>query len=284
VAGRGIGEVPLIQSSKLFQLVAPFQLEVANLWHVQKDFLKAKDFGGLISLYLLNYGFNEVMMATRGSRVTFDPINAIKEASKEGLTPVQRGGRLGGEVLSNVPLGQTIAAAYPEYGAWGGPSRKALFGSTDPTRFGSGLLAMKGIQDPLAKLVLPFGGEQVKKTYQGIRDLKNEGHFMTPTKEKLAFPVKPTLSNKIKGPLFGPSAFDEAKPYYKGNLRPLSEKQTEEVRRSPGEYEKITIRRKIASLEAKIKDVQKDTKLSKSDQLKKISDLQSQILDAERGR
>lgn len=281
VAGRGIGEVPLIQKSKLFQLVAPFQLEVANLWKVQKDFLNAKDFGGLISLFLLNYGFNEVMMATRGSRVTYDPINAIKEASKEGLTPLQRGGRLAGEVLSNVPLGQTAAAAYPEYGAWGGPSRKELFGSTDPTRFGSGLLAIKAAQDPLAKLVLPFGGEQVKKTYQGIKDLKAGGHIVN---GKLSYPVEPTISNKIKGTLFGPSAFNEAKPYYKNNLRPLSVKQTEEVSKSPGEYNKIMVQRKIDSLETKIKDVQKDAKLSKSDQLKKISDLKSQILDAERGR
>ena len=296
VAGRGIGEVPLLQKSKLFQLIAPFQLEVANLWRVQKDFLSAKDFGGLVSLYLLNYGYNEIMKETRGSKVVFDPIGATVDAVKEkNISPLQRAGRLGGEFLSNIPLGQTMASIYPEYGTAGLPSRKALFGSTDPTRFGSGLLINKAATDPLTKLALPFGGEQVKKTFQGLRDLKNEGHFKSATipeltrgnlnpKKELSYPVEPTLSNKIKGTLFGPSAFDEAKPYYRNNLGPLSPTQTKDAIKSSGQFEKITMQRKVDSLEAKIKSTDKDAGLSRLEKAKIISDLKSQIADVKRGR
>ena len=258
VAGRGIGEVPLIQKSKLFQLVAPFQLEVANLWRVQKDMLDAKDFGGLVSLYILNYGFNEIMKETRGNKVVFDPIGATVDAAKEkDITPLQRGGRLVGEFISNVPLGQTIASAYPEFGTAGLPSRKALFGATDPTRFGSGLLINKAIEDPLAKLALPFGGEQIKKTYQGIKDLKAGGHVVN---GKLSYPVESTPSNAIKGALFGPGAFTEARDYYKNNQRPLSVEQTKKAMNSTYEYNKFQDARKAAALKAKVNAAEKIAK------------------------
>jgi hypothetical protein len=294
VAGRGVGEVPILQKSKLFQLVAPFQLEVANLWRVQKDFVNAKDFGGLISLFLLNYGFNEIMINTRGNKVTFDPIRAgIEAVTEKNIEPSQRVGRVAGEVFSNIPLGQTMASLYPEYGMAGLPSRKALFGSTDPTRFGSGVLLAKGIQDPLAKLALPFGGEQVKKTYQGLRDLKNKGHFTAPSvpemlrgnlnpKGKLSYPVNRTIPNAIKGTLFGPSAFTEARSYYDNNGRPLSKLQTEKVMKDSSQFNRTTVDRKISTLEAKIKAIKDDENLTDEAKTKKVNDLKSQIQETKK--
>ena len=142
VAGRGVGEVPLLQKSKIFQLVAPFQLEVGNLWSVMRDFTKAKDFGALMTLFVSSWVLNRGMEKARGSGVAFDPMQAFIEAMGEDLTPLQRGGRIAGEVLSNMPGGQTAASIYPEYGttAFGYqlPTSDKLFGRADPTRFGSG--------------------------------------------------------------------------------------------------------------------------------------------------
>lgn len=274
VAGRGIGEVPLIQKSKLFQLVAPFQLEVANLWHVQKDFIKAKDFGGLIALYLLNYGFNNAMQQINGNRVVFDPINAIKQAATEkDITPLQRVGRVAGEFFSNIPLGQTAAAIYPDNGIGNWPSRKQFFGSNDPTRFGSGLLATKGIQDPLYKVILPFGGDQLKKTIQGIQDLQNGGHI---SNGKLSYPISNTLPNKIKLPLFGPSASSEAQDYYNNNRRPLSEQQTQQVLKSPDPitaYNKLMLQRSLSTLDEEIKAAKNNKALTDDKRQKLIQDL-----------
>jgi hypothetical protein len=257
VAGRGIGEVPLLQKSKIMQLVAPFTLEVNNLWKVQKDFIKAKDFGGLALLYLANFAINKGMEEVRGDGVVFDPIQAIYEAlSEEDLTALERAGRLGGEVLSNVPLGSTLATLYPEYGVSndfvGLPTREKLFGRTDPTRFGGGLLVAKGIQDPLYKIAPPFAGGQIKKTVQAGQDLgilpklkKEEGKILPKLKkqdlpasysstkagDKMRTTIDPKPSSIAKGLAFGRGAIPEVKKYYESGKTPLGTKQTENIQK-----------------------------------------------------
>jgi hypothetical protein len=222
VAGRGVGEMALLQKSKLFQLAAPFQVEVGNLWHVMKDFVTEKDFSGLAMLFLANYALNKGMEQVRGSGVVFDPIGAMEDAfGEEDTTPLQKGGRLAGEVLSNIPLGQTVASALPEN------TRKELFGREDPTRYGGGLLAVKGLQDPLYKLAAPFGGSQAKKTIQGLQALQKGGVYQKNADgEYLKYAVDKTTGNTLKGVLFGAGGFPETRQYYNENQRPLSVQQT----------------------------------------------------------
>jgi hypothetical protein len=254
VAGRGIGEVPLLQKSKIMQLFAPFTIEVNNLWKVQKDFIKAKDFGGLALLYLANYVFNKGMEEVRGDGVVFDPIQAIYDATTEkDLKPVERVGRLGGEVLSNIPLGASLTETlYPEQGIMNEfvslPTREKLFGRNDPTRFGSGLTVVKGIQDPLYKLLPSFGGGQIKKTIQAGQDLsllprvkKQEGKILpklekqdmtasysnTMKGDRLRTTIDPTLPTTLKGLAFGRSAIPELKKYYEAGKVPFSTIQTD---------------------------------------------------------
>jgi hypothetical protein len=278
VAGRGIGEVPLAQKAKTFQFVAPFQLEVANLWQIQRDFIKAKDFGAIATLFVGNFMFNKVMEETRGSRVTFDPIAAMIDAMEEGLTPAQRGGRFAGEVLSNVPLGQTVAAMYPEYGTKIAgvqlPTRESLFGDRNPTRFGTSILAVKGLQDPLWKLAPPLGGLQAQKTWKGFKALKDEGVYNR-DKDRLQYPVKPDLNNKIKALLFGPYATDESKEYYKNDRTPLGVKQTDEYEQMKKDgrgnefYNNVLIER----LRDNYKEISNDESLSQKERKQKLAKL-----------
>ncbi len=153
IAGRGVGEVPLLQKSKVIQLVMPFTLEVANLWKVMGDFVKAKDFGGIATLFAANYLFNRAMEEIKGSPVTFDPIDALMDAvTEDDLTLLERAGRVGGEILTNLPLGQSLANIYPENGQFGpfkGPTREELFGNRNPQRFGTSLLVLEGVSDPV---------------------------------------------------------------------------------------------------------------------------------------
>ncbi|MEN6317053.1 MAG: hypothetical protein ABFD25_22700 [Clostridiaceae bacterium] len=284
VAGRGIGEVPLIQQSKLFQLAAPFQLEVANLWHVMGDMVKEKDFAGLIALFAANYLFNNTAEEITGNRVTFDPIDAIADAlTEDDMNAWKMAGRLGGEVLSNVPLGQSIASVYPEYGfnlsGIEMPTRQELFGRNDPTRYGSGLLIVKGMQDPVSKLLPSFGGAQAKKTYEAVNDLVKGGDIKD---GKLRYLVKNTPENAIKGTLFGKSAFNEAKEYYDKNRRDLSEKQTQQVMNSTdreGVYEAMMQKRKIEALRSKIKAL-KNSGMTPEEKEKKMKELQKQLENA----
>lgn len=289
VAGRGVGEVPLMQKSKAVQLVMPFTLEVANLWHVMGDFVKKKEFGAIATLFVANYVLNKGMEATRGSKVTFDPIDAAVDAfSDKELSNVQKGGRLAGEVLSNIPLGQHLAGLYPEDGAvanFKGPRREELFGDRNPQRFGTGLIAAESLKDTAFKFALPFGGNQVKKTLNGIEAMNDEGEYLKGSllnlpfmgeKEKLKYPVENNPVNSAKGLLFGPSAFNEAREYYDEKRTPLSEKQTQqylqldEAGNGKQYYNSLMQNRRLDTIQTKIKDLNKDKKLSDEEKRKKL--------------
>jgi hypothetical protein len=239
VGGRGVGEQPLMIKSKVFNLVAPFQLEVNNLWRVMKDFVDEKRFGALVTLFVSNWLLNQAFERVTGSGVVLDPIDAIYEAATvEDASVLQRAGRIAGEVLSNVPLGQTATLLYPQYGknvnGMELPTRKELFGDNDPTRFGSGLLVAGAITDPLFKFVLPFGGNQLKKTISGVDALVRGGSYtenvlttgLRIEEPKLRFPVESTPQNTLRAALFGPYATSEGQEYARENRRPLSERQT----------------------------------------------------------
>lgn len=225
VAGRGVGEVPLLQKSKLFQIVAPFQLEVGNLWWVMKDMVSERQFGSLATLFVASYLMNRVAEKVKGSDVIFDPINAIVEGFQsftaednktKGATKFA--GRFAGEILGNVPFGQTVAGALPEtFKVPGGAqiTREELFGRGDPTRYGGGLLIVKGLTDPLFKVLPPFGGVQVKKTIGGVEALK-EGSVYSKSGKTKFFDVKTTIGNVIRGFLFGKYATQEGQNYSQG--------------------------------------------------------------------
>lgn len=235
VGGRGIGELPLAQQSRIIQLVAPFQVEVQNLWHVLGKNVGNREFGKILKFALGAYAFNRIAERLRGSGVTFDPVQAVIEAvetyQEEGggkIGTARAGGRLAGEVLSNVMFGQTLAGLYPEHGVKIGEetiTRKELFGREDPTRFGAGLLAAGGIRDPLYKILPPFGGEQIKRTIGG---LKTVGRGYAESRGgRVQYPVEQNLFNYVKGALFGRQALPEAQRYYREGRQPLGEIQSQ---------------------------------------------------------
>jgi hypothetical protein len=236
VAGRGIGEMPLIQQSKAFQLVAPFQVEVTNAWYVIGDMIGEKAFGKLMTLALTTYVMNRAAEQIRGSDVSFDPIQATIDATQafneeddKKIGAMRFAGRLGGEVISNIPFGQSAAAVYPEYGFKVGgtqyPTREQFFGKGDPTRFGSGLLATKGLQDPLFKVIPPFGGQQIKRTIDGINTTL-KGYSQTPSGD-VRFPVESNPVRNIQRGIFGEYSTPEAREYFDENRSKLGSNQSE---------------------------------------------------------
>jgi hypothetical protein len=283
----------LLQKSKLVQLVMPFTLEVGNLWRVMGDMVRAKDIGGLALLFTANFALNKGMEETRGSAVTFDPIDAMIDASNEDISAMQKVGRLGGEVLTNLPAGQFLAGLYPEYGEVGGfkgPTREELFGDRNPQRFGTGLVSAEAIKDPLFKLLPPFGGNQLKKSLEGLEVAQNEGKykngdgflnslpFMGETKE-LNYPVDLSFEDKLKMALFGPSATDNAQEYYDNERRPLSEKQTEKYHRAKANdegqqfYDDLMKDRRIKTIKREVGEVKKDETLSEKERKQKLEKL-----------
>lgn len=297
IAGRGVGEVPLAQKSKIVQMIMPFTLEVGNLWRVMNDMGKAKDFGGLAILFASNFVLNKAMEDIRGNPVTFDPIDAMIDATEPGLTPLQRGGRVAGEALSNLPAGQFLAGLYPQYGevaGFKGPSREDLFGERNPQRFGTGLVAANGISDPLFKLLPPFGGNQLKKTLEGMEVMNDEGSykegkgilsglpFMGETNE-LKFPVENSTKDKIQMSLFGPYATDNAREYFDNERRPLSGKQTGEYKDAKSQgvgqefYDYLMTTRRDNTVKRKIKEISEDETLTEQERMKAIEEVLKQL-------
>jgi hypothetical protein len=284
VAGRGVGEQPLIQGSTTYQVLAPFTLEVMNAWRVMGDFVKKKDITAIATLFVGSYMFNKIAEEVRGSGVVFDPIDAMVDATEEGLSPIERGGRLVGEVLSNVPLGDKIAGLYPEYGenflglekVFGDlPTREMVFGENDPTRFGGGLTVSKGIQDPVYKLIPPLGGGQIKKTMEGVRSLVNGGYEKD---GKLRFPIERTPTEIGKAIAFGPNATSAGQDYYDNERRPLSEGQTEAYDLLPKDQrDQAYVELMRSRLEDNAKRVMKDEKLTEKEKNQKIKALQKKF-------
>lgn len=252
VAGRGIGEVPLLQKSNTFQLIAPFTTEVNNMWKVMGDMVSEKDLAGLGMFFALNYGLNKGMESIRGSDVTYDPIDAIINGYDEdksfGDNFVGVTGSLAGETLSNMPMGSALASVYPEYGTSIGdyklPSRADLFGESDPTRYGVSVPIVKALQDPLKNLALPFGGGQIAKTVKGAQtmgllpqNVLTEKDTMTSEKipasvsksGKIRTLVEPTPVKTAQALAFGGYASPEVRTFFEGSGVPFGESQTPNI-------------------------------------------------------
>jgi hypothetical protein len=221
--GRALGEKPILQNSKTLQLVAPFQLEVGNaIWNLEDAFknspTKLKGAGAVLSIFLASFIYNKAAEEARGSKVTMDPIEALKDAYQiakyeDGFRKVWRpAGRVAGEFISNIPFGQTVAQYYPEFGGDILPTRKELFGESDPGRFGTDPLVTKAIKEPLYFGVLPFGGAQVKKTVEAFQALAN-GEVRNKQGD-LMFKLPATARNILQAPIMGKYSVPEGQEYF----------------------------------------------------------------------
>lgn len=221
--GRALGEKPILQDSKVLQLIAPFQLEVGNaIWNLEDAYKNApnklKGIGAVLSIFIASRLYNMAAEEARGSKVVMDPIEALSNAYQiskyeEGFRKVWRpAGRVAGEFISNIPFGQTLAQYYPEFGGDVLPTRKDLFGEADPSRFGTEPMLTKAITEPLYYGVLPFGGNQVKKTIEGFQALAN-GEVRNKQGD-LMFKLPATARNILQAPTTGKYSTPEAREYF----------------------------------------------------------------------
>jgi hypothetical protein len=282
IAGRGVGEVPIAQKAKVTQLVAPFTLEVGNQWKVLGKQMSEKDFAGVVTFLAASYGLNEVMHKLKGSDVSYNPVGAVvdgydktKGASLGKLKGA--GASLLGETVGNIPGGNYI----PQLLGMASPTTKqAFFGNRSPDRFGTGLGVASTVFKPgvdlvggrgvkqagkdLLPLAFPFGGNQIKKTVGGIEALAKGGSY--DSKGNLQYPVN--SNNKgdlLHSLLVGPTTTASGQDYYNNNRKPLSAKQTLQYQNAPNKqdyYNNLIHQRQINSIQTKIKDLQKDRKLT----------------------
>ena len=265
VAGRGVGEVPLMQKAKLVKLIAPFQVEVSNAYYVMKEKVGAKDALGLTLLFLSTFLLNEVKEDLTGTRTGMDLIDAGSDAIKEVLDPEYEGGflsklatvggRLGGEVLSNMPFGAQIASTLISDET----QREKLFGESDPTRFGTGNIGIDAFINPVSQFLsgqevnpwdtltnigLPWGGKQLSRgidmaedfgllpvfrvSQDGVRfERQGTDAAYSEDGKQLKYVADKDIGNILKGLAFGRYATDAGKAYIENGLKMLSEEKTE---------------------------------------------------------
>ena len=195
VAGRGIGEVPLLQQSEVVKLFAPFQIEVNNQWQYLKQLTNDVVSGGpdekkkaawqMFVMFAVTWGMNELReKLLDGNRTGMDMIDAFTDvfnSVNEGdVSLTSTVGRVSGEVLSNVPFATQIIPFVGD-----GTTTEALFGDADPTRYGTQNLGLSAILAPLAAAaqgkdidvqglafdyLTPWGGAQLDRTLGYMQD------------------------------------------------------------------------------------------------------------------
>lgn len=231
IAGRGVGEMPLIQKAKTTQVIAPFTLEVANQWKVLGEMFDKKDAAGILTFMLASYGMNKAVEQIRGSGISFDPISAVLDGWNKGENwsdKVKKStGSLAGEVVGNIPGGNTLTSTFGNKKIIGTNSTlQELFAERNPNRFGSGLTLTKPFENP-AFIISPYGANQAQKSLKGLDAIKKQGVYK-PNGE-LQYPINTGGLKNLQMGLYGPGATSEASAYYNNNARPLSEKQTQRV-------------------------------------------------------
>ncbi|MDP4147620.1 MAG: hypothetical protein Q8936_24655, partial [Bacillota bacterium] len=289
-AGRGIGEIPVMQKSKIMQLVAPFSLEVGNQWKVLGKQVSQKDFAGIITFLAVSYGLNEVMNRVKGSDVSYNPIGAFiqgisKDNTATNIDKTKNGlANLFGETVGNIPGGNYIPQAM---GLINQQQKESVFGDRSPDRFGTGLGAASTIFKPAIDVVggnwkqagkdtlaigLPFGGNQAKKSWNGIEALAKGGAYNN--QGKLQYPVDANNpSDLLHSLMFGPTTTAQGRDYYNKNQQPLSAKQTASYQNSPDKqafFNNMQSQRQVNAIQKKIQDIQKDSSMSPDEKLKSI--------------
>ena len=197
VGDRGVGGTALMQKAKVFQILAPFQVEVTQQFIKQWDIaakraLSPTDklmvdsrFKYFMNLYIGVYAMDMAYESLRGEGGFMNPIQALVDSYElyetDTLTAkekaIQVPGRLVGELVGGVPIIGNMGSSLIFNLLGQEEALKAATGDGDPTRLGSKPLLLNalnisekegGVMNLLYSVGLPFGGKQAEKTVQGV--------------------------------------------------------------------------------------------------------------------
>ena len=264
VAGRERGDRPVNQASEIINLVDPFKLETVNQLNTMRETIKNKRFGGLaaslIGTFLLNELFQEIFGDTPLGldfvRVFVDTVKAWDDEDDEDVQNIGDAlerifWRSTGELVSSMPLGaQALMFATSE------DNLEALFGESDPTRYGTGNMGVSAVLDPILSYFtgdtidpississfVPMGKQlnrfaetaEIQGLIPDIKLDRESGLYTrqaeTPTSYTSSGNVRYAADtdplNIIKSLLFGQYATDAGKAYIESGLQSLNTKES----------------------------------------------------------
>lgn len=276
VAGRGIGEVPYNMKSKLASFFMPFQVESNNQWQNVKQMVRDKDVSGIMRLMVGTYLMNALVKPLFNDGVLPDILDALisgigklfdpEREETVGETLLNTGKRVAGEGISMIP-GTSLWLPL----MMSSDTSEALFGDSDPTRYGTGTVGLSNIANvvadavdgddqfdvvsPLLQLGLPYGGKQASRLYNTLQDfnvLPSNGVWNTPFGGETnpvagdysrSGALKYMLPESAETPgdaaeiaralLFGSNATNAAREYYDTGKPALSKERVQKLREHP---------------------------------------------------
>lgn len=237
MAGRTKGEMPTIFNAKnpLIKIFTSFQLEVANQYnYMLKDLprdLKDEGLKKLLSAYVkMFFGawiYNQITEKFVGRKAAFSPADTIQEIYDTVQNPNLKFNDKASDILQN--LTQDI----PFVGGLIGGGRLPISSLANP------LNAIKGestLGDEAKKAIfytmLPFGGGQLKKTFEGaslyLNNKEVKGSYNK--KGELKFEAKTDPLSVTKNLLFGKYSSEEAQEYTSNGYLPIDEKTMKKLK------------------------------------------------------
>ena len=260
MADRSKGAAPIIFNAQnpVAKAFSMFQVEVNNqLSYYFKDLPrnvgergKAAVAGALLRTFLATWLYGTLFEKLAGYDPTLNPIGTAQDFAED----VQEGGlqqalpALAEEAASQVPFLGTFAG--------GGrlpvsdilPDIARVAGSAGSENFGE-VLGDEALST--ASLLLPpLGGNQLRKTIQGLETVREGGYYTTNKEgeEQLRFLVEQTPGNYLRGAIFGRWSFPEAREYVDSGFKPLSAAYTAKMKQ--GEANGITPQQFLAAYDA----------------------------------
>ena len=238
-----------LYNSKLVGLVTQFQLEVNNqlysqfydTYHESKEAAQGnalKTAAGMTftlgQLFALTHLFGQTFEAIAGYNPTFDVVEMLKTAfgwgdDEEEEKPLsERLKSAVDQLVDALPYVNILTSGGRIPVASGIPNLVGVAtGGKD--QYGNEL-TLEDEMKKLLYLIPPTGGNQFKKTTQGLamfdEDLPVTASYTN--SGNLRFPVEDTLGNRVQAAIFGQWANKNASDYFDNERQPLKEKQIQE--------------------------------------------------------
>ena len=254
MADRSLGQMPQMYTSRVMGLITKFQLEVRNdmdsMFYdtIQEEKLSRKDIENArernaktaakvawryCATAIALHAFGQAFEAVAGYNPAFDIIEAITKAFGwdddeddedtwrdnlgEGAMSLLEDLPYAGIVLDGgrIPISSAI------------PDLKGMIEGKD--EYGNDKSVVDHIKE-IAPYMLPAGGNQLKKTVQGLK-MFSDDHPVTGSytdSGSLRFPVEATPLNVAQAAIFGQYASKNAREYFDNDYAPLKEKQIQE--------------------------------------------------------
>lgn len=250
MADRSKGAMPGIfeRQNPITKLFTMFQIEANNqLRYIGKDiYRRLGDYGGqavataLASIFTTGYIYNNFYQMLTGRRSAFDPMGTIKETvqivddpERENSEKIQDvitlyaqqlpfvGGLLGG---GRLPIG----AVSPDFN-----NLLQVFNDNVAPEKRKEIL-IDELSNPIAYLMLPFGGGAAKKAYEGYNMIKNKGayRFNNEGEEQLMFPAPgDSAKDYLQSMFFGQYSNKNGQNYINNGFQVLSPEYTKRYKR-----------------------------------------------------